>query len=176
MPTEGRCTTVLTFHVDQGRIGDVTIEDLSFAVVLETPSVMADGDWVVGVIVDDRASPEQHEALVAVAKGDLGGPLEPMVALMSEFLGVESKRIEFTKEDMRWSVSIPDRVEQEAEGVLSPVRPGEPMYLDNTGHRANPRIALAKARRNRIHAFGLEWHDDSGTNSGAFAPFEWSAP
>ncbi len=176
MPTEGYCTTVLTFHVDEGRVANVAIRDLSFAVVLRTPGVMADGNWAVGVIVDARATSEQHEALVRVARGELGGPMEPMAKLTSEFLGVEAKPIAFTKNGMTWSVSIPERVEQLAEGAPSVVKPGEPIYLDNSCHRANPRIALARAKRNRIHAFGLEWHDDTGTNSGAFAPFHWSAP
>lgn len=176
MPTEGHCTTVLTFHVDLGRIGDVAIEDLSFAVVLRTPGVMADGDWAVGVIIDARATKEQHDALVSVARGELGGPTEAMAALTSDFLGVESKPIKFSENGMQRSVSIVDRVEQVAEGAPSAVKPGEPIYLDNSCHRANPRIALARATRNQIHAFGLEWSDDSGTNSSAYAPFNWSGP
>lgn len=173
MPTQGNCTTVLTFHIDQGRIGDVAIEDLSFALVLRTPGVMADGDWAVGVIVDERATPQQHDALVSVARGEAGGPLEPIAALTTDFLGVESRPIRFQKNGLCWSVSIPERVEQVAEGAPSPVKPGEPIFLDNTGHRANPRIAIARAIRNHIHAFGLEWQDESGSNSGAFAPFTW---
>lgn len=175
-PTQGNCTTVLTFHVDDGRIGDVEIADMGFAVVLHTPGVMADGDWSVGVIVDERATTEQHDALVRVARGEIGGPLEPMRALTKDFLGVESRPIEFKRNGMQWSVSIPERIEQVAWGAPSPVKPGEPMYLDNTGHRANPRIAIARAKQNRIHAFGFHWHDDSGTNSAAYAPFRWTVP
>ncbi|MEE9158624.1 MAG: DUF1326 domain-containing protein [Gammaproteobacteria bacterium] len=172
-PTAGHCITVLTFKIDKGFCGDVTLDDLGFAVALRTPGPMADGSWSVGVIIDERARTEQQETLVAIARGQAGGPMEPMLALTSEFLGVELRPIEFRKNGMKWSVSIPDLVDQEAEGVPSPVKPGEPMYLDNTGHRANPRIALAKAARNHIHAFGLDWDDDSGSNSGAFAPFNW---
>ncbi len=172
-PTRGNCTTVLTFNIDDGHIGDVRIADLSFCVVVHTPGVMADGDWAVGVIVDERASQPQRDALVAVARGEIGGPLEPMAVLTKDFLGVESRRIEFEKNGMRWSVSIPERIEQVAQGAPSPVSPGEPIYLDNTGHRANPRIAIARASRNEIHAFGLDWHDNSGTNSSAYAPFHW---
>ncbi len=134
---------------------------------------MADGNWSVGVIIDERATTEQQEALIAIARGQAGGPMEPMLALTAEFLGVELRPIEFRKNGMKWSVSIPGLVDQKAEGVPSPVRPGEPMYLENTGHRANPRIALAKAARNHIHAFGLDWDDGGGSNSAAFAPFSW---
>lgn len=172
-PTAGHCTTVLTFKIDEGSCGDVPLDDLAFAVALRTPGPMADGNWSVGVIIDERANAEQQESLVAIARGQAGGPMEPMLALTTEFLGVELRPITFQMDGMKRSVSIPGLVDQEAEGVPSPVRPGEPMYLDNTGHRANPRIALAKAARNHIHAFGLDWNDDGGSNSGAYAPFSW---
>lgn len=49
----------------------------------------------------------------------------------------------------------------------------EPMYLDNAPHPANKRLALAKAVRSHLHAFGLDWDDASGRNNGHFAPFNW---
>ena len=74
---------------------------------------------------------------------------------------------------MRWSLSIPGLVDQAAEGVGSPIKPGEPLYIDNTLHPANARLALAKATRSHTHALGLDWDDDSGNNNGHFAPFSW---
>ena len=40
-------------------------------------------------------------------------------------------------------------------------------------HPANARLALAKALRSHLHAFGRDWDDDSGRNNGHFAPFTW---
>lgn len=173
-PTKGNCTTILTFKIDHGFYGDVKLDDLAFAIALRTPGPMAEGNWSVGVIIDERATTEQQKKLVAIARGQAGGPLEPMLALTSKFLGIELRQIEFRKSQMKWSVSIPGMVDQEADGVPSPVKPGEPIYLDNTGHRANPRIALAMSNRNHIHAFGLDWDEVGGSNSGAFAPFSWA--
>jgi hypothetical protein len=64
---------------------------------------------------------------------------------------------------MSWSVSIPGMLDQAIEGVAG-ANPAEPMYLDNTGHPASNRLALAKATRSHAHAFGLDWDDDSGRN------------
>jgi len=47
------------------------------------------------------------------------------------------------------------------------------MYFDNSGHPANDRLALAKATRSHLNAFGLMWNDVSGQNNGHFAPFSW---
>jgi hypothetical protein len=39
----------------------------------------------------------------------------------------------------------------------------------------NNRLALAKATKSRFDAFGIRWHDTSGTRNGHYAPFAWSA-
>ena len=57
--------------------------------------------------------------------------------------------------------------------IIPGVNDAEPMYVDNTPHPANARLALAKALPSRLHAFGLDWEDDSGRNNGPFAPFDW---
>ena len=49
------------------------------------------------------------------------------------------------------------------------------MYLDNVGHPAASRLALAKASRSHLHGFGINWDDTSGRNNGHFAPFAWKS-
>ena len=95
--------------------------------------------------------------------------------LISNFVGVETKPILFEKNGMTCSISIPGVLDQAVEGVPSLSVPGEPIYLDNTLHPANPRLALAKATRSHLHIFGLDWDDTSGENNGHFAPFSWRA-
>ena len=75
---------------------------------------------------------------------------------------------------MRRSVSIPDVLDQAIEGVAGG-NPNEPLYLDNTVHPANARLALARATRSHLHVFGIDWDDTSGQNNGHFAPFNWKA-
>ncbi len=93
--------------------------------------------------------------------------------LIGRFLGVERKRIRFEKNGLRRAVSIPGVLEQAIEGVPGGVKPKEPLYIDNTLHPANARLALAKATRSHLNAFGLTWDDTSGRNNGHFAPFSW---
>jgi hypothetical protein len=64
-------------------------------------------------------------------------------------------------------------LEQSCEGVASVSDPTQPLYIDNTMHPANSRLALAKATGSHLHAFGLDWDDTSGNNNGHFAPFNW---
>jgi hypothetical protein len=172
-PTKGHCYFAFAFRIDQGRYGGVGLDGLCFAVVGYTPGVMAEGNWSVGVISDERASAEQREALVAIGSGQAGGPMAAVGPLVTTFLGSEAKPIQFKKDGMRRSVSIPGVLDQELEGVAGGANPAEPMYIDNSMHPANPRLALARATRSRLSAFGLTWEDTSGRNNGHFAPFRW---
>jgi len=150
----------------------VTLDDLNFAVVLRTPGPMIDGNWSVGMITDERASPEQQQALVEIASGQACGPMANLAPLIGDFRGVEVKSIQFQRSGMNRSVFIPGVLDEAAQGVPG-ANADEPMYLDNVGHPASTRLALAKAVRSHLHAFGLDWDDDSGSNNGHFAPFSW---
>ena len=65
-------------------------------------------------------------------------------------------------------------LDQACEGVPSASTPGEAIGVDNTAHPVNSRLSIAKAIRSRMHAFGIEWNDSSGSRNGHFAPFAWS--
>jgi len=72
-------------------------------------------------------------------------------------------------------VEIPALLSFEIEGVASRNRSGEPYYLDNTGHPASRRLALARSTQTRVHAFGLDLDLAGSGNNGHFAPFSWTA-
>jgi hypothetical protein len=172
-PTKGWCVFAFSFQIARGRFGDVGLNGLGFAVLGRTPDVMGAGNWSVGLIVDERASAAQEEAITKIVSGQAGGPMAALSPLITNFLGVERRPITFEKSGMRRSSSIAGRLEQTIEGVPGAANPGEPIYVDNAPHPANSRLALAKATRSSVHAFGIDWEDMSGTNNGHFAPFTW---
>jgi hypothetical protein len=171
-PTKGSCTFALVFRVDQGRYGNTSLDGASFAVIGYTPSVMADGNWSVGLVVDERARSEQREALATIASGQAGGPMANLAPLIGEFRGVQAAPIEIQGGGMHWSVSIPGILDQAVEAIPG-ANQTEPMYVDNTAHPANTKLGLGKAVRSHLHAFGLDWDDTSGRNNGHLAPCDW---
>ena len=173
-PTKGSCDAGLVFHVERGAHGPTTLDGLNFAVLLHTPGPMIAGNWTIGVIVDERATAAQREALVAIGSGQGGGPMSALGPLVGNFAGVEAKAIRIERDGMRRSVSIPGVLDLAVEGIPG-ASPAEPIYLDNVGHPAASRLALAKASRSHMHAFGINWDDTSGKNNGHFAPFSWSS-
>ncbi|MEC8827312.1 MAG: DUF1326 domain-containing protein, partial [Actinomycetota bacterium] len=64
--TNERCNATLAFTIDDGDIDGVDVSGHTFVLMVDSPPLMSDGGWNVGVIVDDGASAEQVEAIGAV--------------------------------------------------------------------------------------------------------------
>lgn len=173
-PTKGACTFAMAFQIERGTYGAVSLDNLGFIVLGFTPEEMGKGNWSIGLIADDRASAEQRDAIAAIASGTAGGPMAALSGLVGKFLGVEAAAIRFNRDGLKWAVAASRFVDMSAEGVKG-INPdaSEPLHLDNTGHPAADRFALAKASKSHVHALGLEWDDVSGKNNGQYAPFSW---
>jgi hypothetical protein len=173
-PTKGWCTFAMAFQVDRGSYGPVSLDGLGFIVLGFTPEAMAKGNWSVGLIADDRASADQRDAITAIASGAAGGPMAALSGLIGKFLGVQPAPIRFDRSGAKWSVTAAGFIDMAAEGAKG-INPDatEPLHLDNTGHPAADRFALARATRSRVLALGLSWEDMSGRNNGQYAPFSW---
>ena len=76
---------------------------------------------------------------------------------------------------LRSGTTIGGVIAFEIEGVASRNGSGEPFYIDNTGHPANSRLALARSSETHIHGFGLDLDLSGQGNNGHFAPFNWAA-
>jgi hypothetical protein len=167
------CNFAMTFRIDSGRCGSVDLAGVRFAVVGRSKAVMAEGGWTMGVIVDDRASAEQADAIAEIASGRAGGPLAAFAPLVADFRGVERHPIRFEIDGNRRAVTIPGILEQTVEGVPSVAAAGECLAIDNVFHPANKRLNLATAVKNLIACFGISWNDATHRN-GHFAPFAWN--
>ena len=173
--TYDHCTAALVFRIDEGSCGDVKLDGLKFALLIRSGKVMADGNWIFAGVVDERADDAQRQLLTEIVSGDAGGPPAFIRAnLVSDFRGVAFKPIEFNLEGLKRSTVIPDVVSFEIEGVASRNGSGEPFYIDNTGHPASRRLALARAKQMRMHGFGLDLDIAGKGNNGHFAPFAWA--
>jgi len=174
--TYDHCTAALVFRIDAGSYGDTKLDGLSFALVIRSGKVMADGNWVFAGVVDERADAAQRQALAAIVGGEAGGPPGFIREnLVSDFRGVAFKPIAFNLDGLKRSTVIPDVVSFEIEAVVSRNRTGEPLYIDNTAHPAGRRLALARAKEFRMRGFGLDVDFVGKGNNGHFARFAWAA-
>jgi hypothetical protein len=174
--THDHCTALMVFRIDEGRSGATALDGLKFALVIRSGKVMADGNWIFAGIVDERADDAQRAALAAIVAGDAGGtPAVIRENLVSDFRGIAFKPIEFHADALNRAASIPDILAVEIDGVPSRNRSGDPLYLDNTAHPANRRLALARSKAMHVHGFGLDLDLVGQGNNGHYAPFAWAA-
>ena len=167
-----RCRVTLVFRVAGGEVEGTDVGGLTVAALADTPKVMTDGNWRLGVFIDDSASDEQAEKLGGVFSGQLGGPMAGLAPLIGENLGVERAPIEVHEDGLRHSVRIGDDVDFEIEDIVPfGVESGEPARLVGIFHPAGSELTIAKATRSNIDALGVAFEGKSGFSS----PFAWAA-
>jgi hypothetical protein len=167
------CRVTLVFDIREGEIEGTDIGGLKISVIADTPKVMSEGNWRLGVFVDEQASDEQAEKLVQVFTGQLGGPRGGFAPLVDEVLGVERGRIEVQDDGLRHSVRIRDAIDFEIEDIVPfGVEMGEPVRFSGMFHPVGSDLTMAEAKRSRISAFGIEYEGKSGLST---AEFSWAA-
>jgi hypothetical protein len=167
-----RCNAVLVFHVDSGDVDGVDVSDRTVVAVVDSPQVMADGNWKLGLVVDERTSDDQLQKLGAVFGGELGGPMEALGPLVGEMLGVERMRIEVSEGNGSHRLAAGSAVEVDVDDVVPfGVENGRPVRLVDVFHPAGSELTVAKGR-SRVKVLGLEWNQEA--TSGFSAPFSWS--
>ena len=172
-PTYGHCDMAEVFHVEDGEFNGAPLGGLNFVMAMSTPGVMTDGNWTSALYIDERANPQQREALVQIMSGKMGGPAERWMSLTSNFVGIKYVPIEFKAEDGVRSVTIPNVMDFHVEPIIARNQT-EAMLLANTAHGVNRDLYLAKGTRGIYTDHGMRW-DNTGKN-GHFASFEWHWP
>lgn len=168
------CRVVLVFQVDSGDVDGVDVSGVTTAVVAESGRYMLEGNWKIGLLIDDSASDEQTDKLGAVFSGQLGGPMAALSGLVTEQLGVERVPMDFSSSDGHHSLRIGDHGEASVDDVVPfGVETGQAAELVGVFHPAGPNLTIAKAtERSGVNAFGITF---GGGGKSAFSHrFAWS--
>ena len=167
------CRVTLVFNIREGEIDGTDVGGLKVALIADTPKVMTDGNWRLGVFIDDHASDEQSDKLVQVFSGQLGGPMAALAPLVGEILGVERVPIEVEDDGLRHSVRIGEGIDFEIEDI-GPfgIETGEPVRFNGMFHPVGSDLTMAEAKRSRISAFGIEYEGKTGLSA---SEFSWAA-
>jgi hypothetical protein len=170
--TKDRCKAMLAFHIDRGDVEGVDVGGLTFALVVDSPPVMSDGGWKVGVVLDGAADEAQAGALGRVLGGELGGPPAMLGPLIGEIVGIEQAPVEWSQSDGSLSVRFGDLIDVAVEEYVSGEL-AEPVRLVNVFHPASTTLTVSPATKSKVDVLGISF-DGTGT-SGFTAPYAWSA-
>src|SRR5205814_5406285 len=167
------CRVTLVFNIREGDVEGTDIAGRKVVIVADTPKVMTEGNWRLGVFIDAQATDDQFDKLVQVFGGQLGGPMGALAPLVGEMLGAERAAIEVSDDGLRHRVRVGDAIEFEIEDIVPfGVETGQPVRFDGMFHPVGSNLTMAEAKRSRINAFGIQYEGKTGLSTSEFA---WSA-
>ena len=167
------CRVTLCFDIERGEIEGADVGGLKVVAIADTPKVMTDGNWKLGMFVDESASDEQMDKLVKVFTGQLGGPMEAVAPLVGEVLGVERARIEIDHDGNNHHVRVSDAIDFEVEDIAPfGLEEGHTVKFDGIFHPVAPDLTMAEAKRSSISAFGVAYEAKTAVTHASFA---WAA-
>jgi hypothetical protein len=140
------CRVTLVFNIREGAVDATDIAGCKVAMIADTPKVMTEGNWRVGVFVGEEASDAQF---------------------------VERAAIEINDDGLRHSVRVGDGIDFEIQDIVPfGVETGEPVRFSGMFHPVASDLTMAEAKRSRINAFGIQYDGKTGLSS---SDFSWAA-
>jgi hypothetical protein len=171
-PTDGECTVLVGWHIDEGNDGDVALNDLNVALAVHSPGNMLETQWRAAAYVDDRATDAQQGALLKIFGGQAGGHPARLASHIGELLGAAPAPIEFKMNGGKYSLKVGGIAEMEIEQMAGqgdgPVTvTGHPLCI-SPGFPAT----VAKSTKLLYRDHGMSW--ELSEKTGFFAPFAYA--
>ena len=159
-PDGGECFAFNGYHFESGHIKGIDVSGLNLVNIVHIPgNVLTPASWKLVMLVDDRATQEQHDAIVGLFRGDFGGPLADLAGLVGELKGVEKATITAEVSGGVGTLTIPGILDshmepyRSADGTVTTLRdsifstiPGSPAWVSKASKH---KVSLAK--------YGMEW-------------------
>jgi hypothetical protein len=167
------CRVVLAFNIKQGDVEGTDIGGRKVVIIADAPKVMTEGNWKLGVYIDDGASDEQFNKLIAVFSGQLGGPMGALAPLVGEIRGAEKASITIGDDGLTHTVKVGDSIDFEIQDIVPfGVETGEPVKFNGMFHPVGSDLTMAEAKRTKINAFGISYEGKTGLSKSTFS---WAA-
>jgi hypothetical protein len=167
------CRATLAFTIRDGQVEGTDVSGRRVVTIIDTPKVMTEGNWRLGMFIDQEATDEQFDKLVQVFGGQLGGPMAMLAPLVGEVVGVQRATIELTDDGVQHTVRVDDVIDFEVRDIVPfGVETGEPVRFSHMFHPAGSELTMAEAQHSRIDAFGIRYEGKTGLST---ADFAWSA-
>lgn len=131
LPTYENCQAIAAYQINKGHFGDVTLDGLKVVGVFAWPKAIHEGEGRAFLIIDERASEAQREALLSILSGDNTEPgatiWNVFAATFIEVLPPEFKPIDITidVDGRTGKVTVDGFVEMQGEPIRNPVTGAE---------------------------------------------------
>jgi len=159
-PDEEACYAFNAYHFTAGAVNDIDVAGCNYVRIVEIPgNVLTPASWRQVVFIDEGATKQQQDALIAAFAGELGGPLADLAGLIGETTAIKRARIEHEISGGTGTI----RIDGVLEATMEPYRgagdtittlrdslfstvPGSPAWV---GKASTHKVTLSE--------FGMEW-------------------
>jgi len=171
-PTEGECTVIAAWHIDEGSYGDVSLAGLSVAMSAYSPGHMLQTPWQAALYLDENANQAQREALTLIYGGQAGGPPAVLAELIGEVLGVNSAAIEYQAKGKQRSLKINGTAEMVIEGIEG--QGGADVTINNHPIAVAPGYPAVAAKSKKLRYQDHDFNWELSGKTGFYSPFTYA--
>ncbi len=158
LPTHGDCKAIIGFDIEEGHHGTTRLDGLKAAAVAAWPGPIHEGNGAVQLIIDQRATPAQREALLRILAGQ---DTEPGATVWQVFSATFTRVHDPIFAPIELLVDIERRTARLlVPGVIE--GRGEPIRNPVTGAEHRARIDLPNGFEYRIAEMGRGWSKSAG--------------
>ena len=149
-PTQAPCEAIFGFRIQEGNYGNTPLNGLNLMLYARIPGLLYEGNWTLGVYLDQRATPDQAGALGTILSGQAGGVFEVLGTLIGNPLPPKQVPISYEAVDGGHHFTVPGLAEIESERIPHPM-PGQPsLEAQATGLAVPFYSGAASIRRTRV--------------------------
>ncbi|MEJ2709543.1 MAG: DUF1326 domain-containing protein [Anaerolineales bacterium] len=170
-PTQGDCTVVLAWHIDQGSFGEVRLDGLNVAAAIYSPGNMVEVPWQAALYFDNEADSAQMEALTQIFSGQVGGHPARLAEHIGEVMGVKQAPISYQAQDGQRRVQIGEVGRLEIKSIPGQTAQGTTIEGHPLAIAPGYPAQVARSKTLQYHDFGFDW--ELSEKTGFFSPFAY---
>lgn len=125
LPTRGFCEGGWTWCIDAGEVGDVALDGVAFTLQVKWPGAIHDGGGEGILVVDERASDDQVDAVSSLVRGEHGGPWAILAWTWPTLHGPHQAPFEVEADGVTWKLDVGDVLEVRSGPIRNPVSGAE---------------------------------------------------
>lgn len=165
-PTKGFCEGGYVWHIQDSTFDGLSLFGLNVAWLAHSPGPLHECRATSFVIIDEKANPQQRDALLKLTRGTYGGPWRIFNAVTAKWLEPKFAPFDVHVDGLKSRAKAGQYLEVGLAPILNPVTNEiEELYLNKPTGFTSTRAAIGKSTVLRVDA-GLEYD-----HSGQYAEF-----
>lgn len=158
-PTDGFCEGVGVWKIERGTYDDVSLDGLGLGFAAKWPQAIHQGNGTVCLFIDERANPQQRDALLDIGSGNAGGlPFEILATTFSTVMEPRFVPFDVNVDGLHSTARVGDAVRIALEEIRNPVS-GQPeqVAVDHGTGFIFQKAECASAREGSVNVDGMSF-------------------